>query len=88
MANKPVVADHDNPEWTKEDFAKARRGSEVLPVEFSKVFKRKPGRPKGTTTSTKSLVSLRLDNDVLEKFRATGTGWQSRINEALRKAAR
>ena len=87
MANKPVVVDDDNPEWTKKDFANARSGSEVLPVEFLKAFKRTPGRPKGSTTSTKSLVSLRLDNEVLEKFRATGPGWQSRINEALRKAA-
>ena len=41
------------------------------------------GRPKG---SAKRLVSLRLDEAVLEKFRAEGPGWQSRINEALRKA--
>lgn len=87
MANKPVVFDDDNPEWTSEDFAKARAGSEVLPPEFLKAFKRTPGRPKGSTTSNKSLVSLRLDKDVLEKFKAKGPGWQSRINEALRKAA-
>ena len=87
MANKRAVVDDDNPEWTKRDFAKARPGSEVLPDEFLKAFKRTPGRPKGSTTSTRSLVSLRLDNDVLKKFPATGAGWQSRINEALRKAA-
>lgn len=87
MANKPIVFDDDNPEWTKEDFARARKGSEVLPPEFLKAFKRTPGRPKGSTTSNKTLVSLRLDNDVLEKFKAKGSGWQSRINEALRKAA-
>jgi len=87
MANKPVVFDDDNPEWTKDDFAKARPGNEVLPAEFLKAFKRTPGRPKGSTTSNKSLVSLRIDNDVLAKFRATGPGWQSRINEVLRKSA-
>ena len=37
-------------------------------------------------TPTKQQVTLRLDKDVVERFRATGTGWQSRINEALRKA--
>ena len=47
-----------------------------------KVIRR--GRPPG---STKRLVSLRLDKAVLEHFRATGPGWQSRINQALRKAA-
>ena len=33
-------------------------------------------------------VNLRPDPDVLKYFRKTGPGWQSRINEALRKAAR
>ena len=35
----------------------------------------------------KELVSLRIDQDVLEYFREDGPGWQDRINEALRKAA-
>jgi uncharacterized protein (DUF4415 family) len=35
----------------------------------------------------KRQVMLRLDPDVIDKFRATGAGWQSRINDALRKAA-
>jgi uncharacterized protein (DUF4415 family) len=35
----------------------------------------------------KELVSLRIDQDVLEHFREGGAGWQERINEALRKAA-
>jgi uncharacterized protein (DUF4415 family) len=47
-----------------------------------KVIRR--GRPPG---SSKDLVSLRLDKDVIDHFRATGAGWQTRMNEALRKAA-
>jgi uncharacterized protein (DUF4415 family) len=35
----------------------------------------------------KELVSLRIDQDVLEYFQDGGSGWQDRINEALRKAA-
>ena len=35
---------------------------------------------------TKQQVTLRLDRDVVERFRSTGAGWQKRINEALRKA--
>ena len=42
------------------------------------------GRPPG---SAKTQVSLRLDNEVIAAFRAQGPGWQSRMNEALRKAA-
>lgn len=43
------------------------------------------GRPKAAVTKTS--VTLRLDPDVVESFRATGKGWQGRINAALRKAA-
>jgi uncharacterized protein (DUF4415 family) len=32
---------------------------------------------------TKRLVSLRLDPEIIERFRATGPGWQSRINDTL-----
>ncbi len=43
------------------------------------------GRPKAAVTKTS--VTLRLDPDVLASFRATGKGWQRRMNAALRKAA-
>ena len=43
------------------------------------------GRPK--SAAPKVSTTLRLDPDVLDSFRATGPGWQSRINAALRKAA-
>ena len=35
----------------------------------------------------RELVSLRIDQDVLEFFQDEGPGWQDRINDALRKAA-
>ena len=43
------------------------------------------GRPPERGEAKKQ-VTLRLDADLLERFRATGTGWQSRINATLRKA--
>jgi uncharacterized protein (DUF4415 family) len=44
--------------------------------------------PKQTALpGVKELVSLRIDQDVLEYFQEGGAGWQDRINEALRKAA-
>lgn len=39
-------------------------------------------------TPTKRLLSIRLDADLVEHYRATGAGWQSRINEDLRKVAK
>jgi uncharacterized protein (DUF4415 family) len=36
---------------------------------------------------TKQQVTLRLDPDVVAKFKAGGPGWQGRINDALRNSA-
>ena len=44
------------------------------------------GRPLGS--GSKIQVTLRLDVEVLEKFRASGDGWQTRINEALKNWVR
>ncbi|MGL6210689.1 MAG: BrnA antitoxin family protein [Paracoccaceae bacterium] len=43
------------------------------------------GRPKAPVT--KISTTLRLDAEVVEKFREGGPGWQTRMNDALRKAA-
>ena len=40
------------------------------------------GRPLGSGTKTQ--VTLRLDADIVDKFRASGDGWQTRINDALK----
>ena len=48
-----------------------------------RLIRRGRGRPPLETP--KKLVSLRLDQDVIATFRASGPGWQSRINDALRK---
>jgi uncharacterized protein (DUF4415 family) len=56
---------------------------------FKKATKKEPEAvPKKTTLpGVKELVSLRIDQDVLEHFQHGGPGWQERINDALRKAA-
>jgi uncharacterized protein (DUF4415 family) len=46
-----------------------------------------PPPKKPALPSVKELVSLRIDQDVLEHFQESGPGWQDRINEALRRAA-
>jgi uncharacterized protein (DUF4415 family) len=43
------------------------------------------GRPK--IANPKQPVSLRLDREVIDWFKRTGEGWQTRINDELRKAA-
>lgn len=76
--------DMDIPEWTAADFARARPASEVVPEIVAAGRKRRGRGPQ--KAPTKKLVSLRIDRDVLARFRRTGKGWQGRVNKALRKA--
>jgi len=79
------VAPDDAPEWTEEMFERAevRHGDKLIRAATGTLTKR--GRPK--SENPKQQVTLRLDPEVVNRFRAGGPGWQSRINEALRKAA-
>ena len=74
------------PEWTDEVFDRAEIaiGGKVIRPASGTLTKR--GRPK--SDAAKKSVHLRLSPDVLAHFRATGSGWQTRIDEALRKAAK
>ena len=56
---------------------------EVSDAEFA--LMRRPGRPLGSGTKTQ--ITLRIDTDIVEKFKASGDGWQTRINEVLRAHA-
>lgn len=88
MSVEPVIFDQDNPEWTPQDFARAKRDNDI-PEHIRKAFPntRSRGRPPGfTKPDAKQQVTLRLDPDVIADFRASGPGWQRRINEALRAA--
>jgi uncharacterized protein (DUF4415 family) len=82
---KPELVDADNPEWTREMFAKARLARDVFPELSAQSERRKRGKQR---TPTKALVSLRVERAVLAAYRATGRGWQSRMNEALRREAK
>ena len=75
-------------ELTKEDLKHFRPASEVLPQLFSKevadeMLSKKPGRKLGS--GVKDSQTVRFDRDVLAAFKATGKGWQTRMNEALRE---
>ena len=74
----------DNPPLTDDQLSSMRPFAEVFP-DLAESLKRTRGKQKAPT---KEAVSLRLDRDVVTAFRATGPGWQSRINDTLRKAIR
>ena len=69
----------DIPELSDEWFDKAEFAIGDIVVRPAK----RPGRPK--SEPAKKLIALRLDLDIIERFRATGSGWQSRMNAALRE---
>jgi uncharacterized protein (DUF4415 family) len=65
----------DAPEWTEEMFERADY------YEGGKLVRR--GRP--PSAHPKVAISIRLSEDVLTRFKATGPGWQSRIDAALKE---
>jgi uncharacterized protein (DUF4415 family) len=81
MAKKPVI-DDDNPELTAEDFARAKPFKEVFPEQY-KAWK-KMGRPPVETP--KMHIGFRLAADVVAGIRATGKGYNARVEKLLRDA--
>ncbi len=75
--------DDDLPEWTADqwDRAEISIGDKIIRPAQGTLTKR--GRPK--LDSPKRQVTIRLDDAVIEGFRAQGAGWQSRVNAELRK---
>ena len=90
--NEPRKPDHvsqqdwddaDIKEWTAEQFAQARPFKEVLPEVFDS-WKRGRGRPKVQTP--KVHVGFRLAADVVSGIKATGPGYNARVEKVLRNA--
>jgi len=78
----PELIDAENPEWSDADFKRARPADEMLPESIqAKLGIRRRGPQK---SPTKVPVTIRLSPDVLEKFKAGGAGWQSRVDDVLR----
>lgn len=69
----------------RESLAQAQRGEFAAVHTPAQILARRAGRPAGSTKKeTKQAVTVRYSPDVLAAFRATGEGWQARMNEALR----
>ena len=79
----PESPDDDVPELGDAFFEQAKRAPEVMPADFLAAVRNKGGRPR--SAAPKVAVSIRLDQAVVDHFKATGSGWQSRINAALAK---
>ena len=77
----PEMIDDENPEWTREDFWGAMNFSEMQEV-VKRHFRGKQEKP------LKIPTTIRLSEEVIEHFKKTGKGWQTRIDEALVKLVR
>ncbi len=75
---KPELMDQDNPEWTEEMFNGSVRFTS-LPESLQVKLR---GRPKAAVT--KERITIRLSQDVVDRFRASGAGWQTRVDAALK----
>ena len=83
----PELVDEVNPEWTAAEFRSAQPAALVLPELFgarnaAEMLRPKRGRP--ISAKPKAHVNLRLDAEVVDAFRASGSGWQTRLNAALK----
>lgn len=87
----PYMIDDENPEWTVEDFRKARPAIEILPkligkkaaaeLLAGKIQVKPVGRPR--KQNPKVSTTIRLDASIIEEFRSFGPGWQTCINSVL-----
>ena len=76
-------------ELTRGDIRAFRPASQVLPADLLHALpKRTRGQRGPQKAPTKRQITLRLDRDVVDHFQASGAGWQTRINAALRRAMR
>lgn len=84
--NAGIAADPDLAELDEGFFARARPAREVLPPEVYEglLALRRRGERGPQKAPTKVQTTLRLSPEVSAAFRATGKGWQTRIDEALK----
>ena len=80
---KTTDHDDDNPEWTDADFARARPFPEMFP-ELARKLRAQGGRPR--LARPKVHVGFRLAADVVEGIKATGKGYNVRVERVLREA--
>lgn len=77
-----IAADPESFELNEDWFADARPAREVIPhiVERARRTRGKQRSP------TKQRITIRLDADIVARFRNSGPGWQTRLNDTLRQA--
>ncbi|SLM27562.1 conserved hypothetical protein [Desulfamplus magnetovallimortis] len=83
MSRQPLI-DNDGEvrELTSEDFKNMRPVSEVLPKELLDALPKRGRIPK---TNPKKQLTIRLNSEIVDFFKARGKGWQTEINNILQE---
>ena len=76
----PRLIEQENPDSTEEMIRQSRPAAEVVPEI---VESHRPGRP--PKEARKRQLTLRLSPEVVDYFKSTGPGWQTRMDEALKE---
>lgn len=78
----------DSPELTDDEIARMKPAKDILPLSFfESIAEARRGRGRPKVEKPLVPVTLRVEPDVLNAFKASGTDWRMRMNDALRKAA-
>ena len=79
----PELTDADSPEWGEAEFARAQAAADILPAALHDAMGiRRRGRQK---SPVKKMITIRLSQEVVDGFRATGPGWQARVDAVLKR---
>lgn len=79
---KPLIdADGEVRELTARDMARFKPADEVLPQKLKKAL----GVRGPQKAPTKERITIRLSAEVVARFRQTGAGWQTRMDQALQE---
>jgi uncharacterized protein (DUF4415 family) len=79
----PELVDDENPEWTDADFARAVPFAH-LPPELRETLASARQGVVVVAEPGQDFVTVPLHEELVAPFRATGPGWQARLNAALR----
>jgi uncharacterized protein (DUF4415 family) len=79
---REIAANPEHPEATDKELATARPFAEAFPALADSI--NRGGRPR--SESLREKVTIRLEPEVLAKFKAKGRGWQTLINDVLKRA--
>jgi uncharacterized protein (DUF4415 family) len=82
-----AIRESDPIPYSPEDGPYDPNDAKAAKAYLSAAIIRRPGQRGKQKSATKQLVSLRLSPAVLDYFKATGPGWQTRIDEVLKKVA-